>query len=128
MNRILILLIASLVCGCGTMKLPEQYSASPNRSLVQGVSSRGSSVQIRAVDGGDVLYVGNYRLGDKVWLEPGTHKVSVMCSTSSSWGSYMAGTDVEITIEAGYSYLLTASPMKSVMDKPHVEVAKQTSR
>ena len=99
----------------------------PNRCLVRGVSAKGASVRIRAVDGGEVLYVGNYSLGDKVWLGPGAHKVSVMCSTSTSWGAYTIGTDVQLTIEPGYTYLLTVDPIKDVMDKPHVVVDKRRS-
>jgi len=95
---------------------------------VRGVSAGNSSVLIRTVDGGDVIWVRRYHLGDKVWLEPGVHKVSVTCSTSSSWGAYTAGSDVEVDVQAGYTYLLSADPIKSIRDKPHVEVTKKDSK
>jgi hypothetical protein len=126
MNKIIIILFAAFVSGCST--LPEQYAASPTRSLVQGVSTANSSVQIRAVDGGDVIWVRDYQIGDKVWLEPGIHKVSVMCSTSTSWGAYTAGAEVEVDVQPGYTYFLTADPIKSISEKPHVQVAKKKSK
>jgi hypothetical protein len=85
-------------------------------------------VQIRAVDGGDVIWVRGYHIGDKVWLEPGVHKVSVMCSTSTSWGAYTIGTEVEVDVQAGYTYFLKSDPIKSIRDTPHVEVTKKESK
>lgn len=122
MNKILIFLTAALMFGCST--LPEQYSASNTRCLVKGVSNGNTSVQIRCVDGGDILWVRGYHLGNKVWLEPGVHKVSVSCSSSWSWGSYMRGADVDITVQSGYTYSLTATPINGPSDLPHVEVTK----
>ena len=85
-------------------------------------------MQIRAVDGGDVIWVRGYHIGDKVWLEPGLHKVSVMCSTSTSWGAYTIGTEVEVDVQAGYTYFLTTDPIKSIHDTPHIEVTKKESK
>jgi hypothetical protein len=126
MNKFFILLLAVFISGCST--LPPQYSALPTRCLVKGVSTDDSSVQIRAVDGGDVIWVRRYHIGDEVWLDPGVHKVSVMCSTSMSWGSYTVGTEVEVDVQPGYAYFLTTDPIKSISDKPHIEVTKKESK
>ena len=158
MNKILILLIAAFGCSCST--LPEQYSASPTRCLVQGVftvepvkkdtfshamlgvldpndhtplttqkPTWTSHVQINSVDGGEILWVRGYHLGDKVWLEPGVHKLLVMCTTEYSWGSIMVGTQVEVDIQPGYKYFLTLrNPIKSTSDKPQVDVSKEESK
>jgi hypothetical protein len=126
MNRILFFLVAALVTGCGT--LPERYSPSPTRALVRGVSSGSSSVLIRAIDGGEVLWVRGYHLGDKVWLEPGVHKISVMCTTSTSWGSYMVGAEAEVDVQPGFTYFLATDPIQSATDNPHVTVTKKEAR
>ena len=94
---------------------------------MQGKSTGSSSVLIRAVDGGEVIWVRGYHLGDKVWLEP-SHKVSVMCSTSTSWGAYTVGTEVDVNVQPGFTYLLTTDPIKSVSDKPHVSVTKKAGQ
>ena len=126
MNKILTLLLAVIISGCST--LPEQYAASPSRCPVRGVSTGDSSVQIRAVDGGDVIWVRGYHLGDKVWLEPGIHKVSAMCSTSTSWGAYTIGTEVEVDVQPGYAYYLTTDPIKNIHATPHIEVTKRENK
>jgi hypothetical protein len=83
---------------------------------------------IRAVDGGEVLWVRGYHLGDKVWLERGVHKVSVMCSTSTSWGAYTIGTEVQVDVQPGFTYSLTTDPIKNVSDTPHITVTKKESK
>jgi len=157
MNKIPIFLLAVLVSGCGS--LPPQYSASPTRCLVQGISTAqpvkketvghlmfgmldpndptpvGShrptwttQALIRSVDGGNILWVRGYHLGDKVWLEPGVHKLSVICSTSYDWGTMTRGVDVDMDIHPGYTYFLAASQIKDTSDIPHVEVTKKESK
>src|SRR4051794_26133560 len=123
MNRILFFLVAAFLTGCST--LPEGYSASPTRALVRGVSTGCSSVLIRAVDGGEVLWVRGYHLGDKVWLEPGVHKISVMCTTRTSWGAYTAGAEAEVDVQPGFTYFLATDPIHSASDNPHVTVMKK---
>lgn len=126
MNKLLILFAAAFISGCSS--LPPKYSAAPTRFLVRGVSTGNFSVLIRAVDGGEVLWVRGYHLGDKVWLEPGVHKISVMCSTSTSWGAYTVGAEAEVDVQAGYTYFLTTDPIKSISDKPQIKVAKKESK
>ncbi len=36
-----------------------------------------------------------------------------------------AGTDVDLNVQPGFTYLLAADQLKSVSDKPHVEVTKK---
>jgi hypothetical protein len=120
-----LLFIAVILCGCST--LPQQYSASPTRCLVQGVSAEDTSVQIRSVDGGNVIYVRSGHIGDRVWLEPGAHKVSVTVSTEYKAGLYTVDADIEVDVQPGYTYFLTASPFKGV-GTPHVEVTKKESK
>lgn len=112
----------SLLTACHS--LPPQYAKSPTRSLVKGDDTGGTSVLIRKVDNSDILWTGNYTLGNKVWLEAGDHKVSVMCSTNTSYGSFMAGTEVDMKISRGTDYLLKVKPMKSVKETPEVEIVK----
>lgn len=96
------------MCGCGT--LPPEYSAAPTRSLVRGVTLKDTSVQIRAVDGGHPLWIRNHHIGDRVWLEPGVHKVSVVCSTEDKCALFSVNTDIEMDVQPGYKYSLIAWP------------------
>jgi len=95
---------------------------------VRGISNGNSSVQIRAVDGGEVLWVRGYHLGDKVWLEPGVHKISVMCTTRTSWGAEMVGTEVEVDVQLGFTYFLATDPIQSTSDKPRITVTKKEAK
>jgi hypothetical protein len=123
MNKLFILFAVALVTSCST--LPEKYSASASGCLVQGVSSGGRKVLIRTVDDGEVLWVRGYHLGDKVWLEPGIHKLSVMCEGSHASGKIIMGTEVELEVVAGYSYYLSASGPLSLSEKPRIEITKK---
>jgi hypothetical protein len=51
-----------------------------------------------------------------------------MCSTSTSWGAYTVGTEVEVDIQAGLTYFLTTDPIKSIRHQPHIEVTKKESK
>jgi len=72
--------------------------------------------------------VRGYHLGDKVWLEPGVHKVSVMCTTSTSWGADMVGAEVEVDVQPGFTYFLATDPIQNTSDKPHITVTKKEAR
>ena len=125
MHRLLTLIPILLLSGCST--LPEQYAATPTRSLVKGRSNilTSSEVQIRSVDDGDVIWVNSYHLGNKVWLEPGSHKISVACTSHYTWGSYMVCTDVTIDVQTGYTYFLSTPQITSPTDKPVITVTKK---
>jgi hypothetical protein len=157
MKSTLTLLLVVLISGCGT--LPEQYSASPARCLVQGVPVEGpkkketfrhfmlgmldpddptpvtpkrpawiTDLEIRSVDGGEVIWVRGHHLGDKVWLEPGSHTVSVMCRTTYPWGAIISGTDVKIETKAGYDCFLAASQLQVASDKPQVTITMKEKK
>lgn len=122
MKQIALLIAATFCVSCST--LPKQYAKSPTRSLVRGESTSNSKVLIRKVDDSDILWVRGYNLGNKVWLEPGTHEVSVMCVTNTSWGSVMGSTEVTVNVDSGAEYLIKAIPGKRSDKKPSVEVVK----
>lgn len=119
-----ILAIIALASGVSCSSIPQQYSNAPGRSLVRGETTSGSRVLIRSVDDGEVLWMRGYSLGDRVWLEPGNHKVSVMCVNDTASGSDMGGTEVKINVQSGAEYLIKARPSKNVGDMPQVDVVK----
>ena len=128
---LIIPLVAAALCGCNS--LPQKYSASPTRSLVRGVSADGTSVQIRSVDGSDanrINWLGSNHPGDKgVSSNASVHKVNVVCSNEDNYkgGSYLVDADVEVDVQPGYTYSLTASPFKGA-GIPHVTVTKRESK
>jgi hypothetical protein len=117
-----IIALASGVSCSGS--LPAGYSNAPGRSLVKGETTPGSRVLIRSVDDGEILWQRGYSLGDRVWLEPGHHKVSVMCVNDRTSGSDMGGTEVKINVQSGAEYLIKARPLKNPGDMPQAEVVK----
>ena len=119
-----IALIFAVTFGVGCSALPKEYSKAPTRSLVRGESTPSSNVLIRKVDDGEMLWRGANNLGNDVWLEPGSHKVAVMCVTNTSWGSRMGGAEVVVKVQQGSEYLIKANPMKSSDKKPTASVIK----
>ena len=75
---------------------------------IQGVDSPAVKVMIRTVDDGEILWVGQYRLGTTTEVMPGTHKFNVMCEFRASWGSRLTPADVIVEVEAGETYWLNA--------------------
>lgn len=120
-----VLAIVALVSGVSCSgSLPAGYSNAPGRSLVQGETTSNSRVLIRSVDDGAVLWMRGYNLGNKVWLEPGNHKVSVMCVNDTAYGSNMGGTEVKVQVQPGAEYLIKARPLKNPGDMPQADVVK----
>lgn len=119
-----ITLIITVTFGVGCSALPKEYSKAPTRSLVRGESTPSSNVLIRNVDNGEILWRGTNNLGNEVWLEPGSHKVAVMCVTNTSWGSKMGGAEVVVKVQRGSHYLIKANPMKSSDKTPTASVIK----
>ena len=143
-------LAAMFLSSCSS--LPEQYTASTTRSLVECLSSSGpvkkdtfshimfgmldpndhspvtteryiDYVRIAFVDKGDVLLK---QPEYKIWLETGAHKLLVTCATEYSWGSIMVSTQVELNVQADYKYFLTLrNPLMNSSDKPDVNVSKK---
>lgn len=85
-------------------------------------------ILIHSVDSGDILWVRPNSLGGKVWLEPGQHKISVICCTDYSWGTMSRGTDIDLEVKPGYTYSLAASQLKHMSDIPQVEVTKKAAK
>ena len=125
MNKLFVLLVAALAWGCST-SAPEPSSR--NRALVRGVATGNTRVLIRSVDGGEVLWTGGYRLGDKVWLQPGRHRLALMCETRDSRQRIVKGAEVELEVEAGYTYSLSVNPLRSVADNPQVSVTTRKGK
>lgn len=96
--------------------------------VVQRRPSWSTHVLIRSVDGGDILWVRPYHLGGKVWLEPGQHKISVICYTDYSWGTTSRGTDVDLSVKSGCTYSLSASQLKSASDIPYVDAIEEANK
>ena len=119
-----IAIIIAIALGVSCTALPTGYSKAPTRSLVRGESNRDSNVLIRKVNDGEMIWRGANNLGNEVWLEPGTHKVAVMCITNTSYGSRMGGAEVTVKVVQGSEYLIKANPMKSSDKKPTASVIK----
>jgi hypothetical protein len=107
MKKIAILMFAAILGGCAT--LPPECAKSPGKSLVIGKTANGVQTQIRSVDDGEVLFVRGYQLGNKVWLSPGPHKLSISCVKVESWGSIGDHTDISLNVKKDYTYELQAS-------------------
>jgi hypothetical protein len=89
-------------------------------SLVEGLATAESSVQICEGNG---RIAGNRR--QKVWLKPGLQTVSLLCSTNMSWGTHTVEADVELEVEPGYCYCLSAQPMTDPSDQPRIEIRRK---
>lgn len=99
--------VAIAVAGCST--LPQQVEKADGRALVEGTRNSSVSVLIRTVDGGDVLWINGNDLGSEVWLDPGHHKIEVMCRFQSSWGTRIVPGHVEIDVTTGSTTHLDGS-------------------
>jgi hypothetical protein len=40
----------------------------------------------------------------------------------------MVGTEVELDVQSGFTYLLTTDPVNNTQDKPHITVTKKESK
>jgi hypothetical protein len=139
-NRILIIPIAAFTCGCNT--LPEQYSAAPGRSLVEGVATEKKAstktalfgvllappdpyepasttrVEITNVDGNPLPTTTVFHFANQVWLKPGVHRVTAFCSTAYSDQTLFCGTNIEIAVQSGYIYYLRSKPLEITSAHP----------
>jgi len=105
MKKILpLFVLIALLSACST--LPPQYSKSPGRTPVVGKRYAGVKTKIRSVNNGDVLFVSENKLGNKVWLCPGDYTLSVACMAGYPWGSFIDHVDVPLTVKLGYRYEL----------------------
>jgi hypothetical protein len=101
-----ILVVFASLSACATTPTP-----SPGKGMVLGIKPGGPvELIIRTVDGkiqGDLPYNPAY----SAELEPGTHKIGPFCKVRTSYGQTMGPTDdVSLTVEAGRTYKLEATP------------------
>lgn len=89
--------------------LPADIAKQPGKVLIKGVDTAPLKVMIRTIDGGNILWVGNYKLGTEAWVKPGAHKVNVMCEFHNSWGNTLVPGNVEIVTKEGVLYELTGA-------------------
>jgi hypothetical protein len=123
--RALIGITLLTLCGCVT-PLPEDYAKSLQKSLVKGNKVGNVSTLIRNVDKSDPLFRRGYNLGNKVWLKPGTHTVSVTCIENNSWGQIIKSKNVQVNIKEGYTYELASSYFDG--ETPYVYLTALPSR
>jgi hypothetical protein len=101
----LVAALAVTLTGCAT--LPPQIAKSEGKVRVQGTRNSAKRVFIRTLDGGDILWVGGYKLGSEAWLSPGPHRIETSCEFLYSWGTKIfPGNVIEIDVESGMSYHL----------------------
>ncbi len=80
----------------------------PPLARIEGEDTLATRVMIRTIDDGEVLWVGQYRLGTTAAVPPGPHTIGVMCEFRAAWGSQITPGKVSLTAEAGRTYRLTA--------------------
>lgn len=106
MEKLTIIILAAMLGGCAS--LPPEYSKEPGRCLVKGEAVGNVKALIRSVDDGDVLFVRRYNLGNKVWLNPGPHTLSISCVKTESWGSKISHKNILFSAKENHSYGLQA--------------------
>ena len=74
--------------------------------MIEGQSSRGAEVLIRSVDDGEILFTRGYELGRRVYVAPGSHKLSVMCRKHFDYGSKLVGSVVTVNAVPGNAYMI----------------------
>lgn len=104
--RTTVLVAAALLSACATTPSP-----SAGKGMVLGMKPGGSvELIIRTVDGkiqGDLPFNPAY----SAEVEPGTHKIGPFCKVRTSFGQTMGPTEeVSVTVEAGRTYKLEATP------------------
>ena len=115
------LAIALVLSSCAS--LPDSVSMEEGRILVRGEMTDLSDVRIRSVDGGEVLWLGKKGLSTEVWLDPGPHRLSLMCTTESRYGPQMAPAELTLEADAGRSYVIHAAALELGQEVCEVSVA-----
>jgi len=82
-------------------------SRKPGDALLIGENSSSLKVMIRTIDEGDILWVGSYTLGTSAIIEPGNHKVNVMCEFKFSWGTKLVPGNIQINTQSNTDYKIT---------------------
>jgi hypothetical protein len=110
MKRLLAALICSVILGCSNLTQPDP--GSDNRSLVETEQAPNSQLFIRQVDDGKViLFDQDKKLRTKVWLDPGSYMVALLCRTNARFVDMMP-VALQLGIEEGADYLIRRDSSK----------------
>ncbi|WP_345552578.1 hypothetical protein [Microbulbifer aestuariivivens] len=101
-NLVLPILILT-ISGCAS----NSVSRAPGDALIIGEDSSSLKVMIRTIDGGEILWVGNYTLGTKASISPGEHNVNAMCEFKYSWGTKLLPGNITINAQPNTDYKIT---------------------
>jgi len=75
-------------------------------ALLVGAQASGARVLIKSVDDGPTLWAQPGALGSRVTINPGHHKVAVMCEL----GTHFVDAVVTLDVRPGQTYDLTGAP------------------
>lgn len=90
----------------------DAYSRGKGEAQLIGENSSNLKVMIRTIDNGDILWVGNYKLGTKASVKLGVHNINAMCEFKYSWGTKLVPGDITINIESDAKYKITGQLSK----------------
>lgn len=96
----------ALLCAFSVAAASADESAS---ATIRGSDSKKLRVLIRTIDGGDVLWVGKFKLGTTATIAPGHHTVAVMCELRESYGLILKPGKIDLDVAAGRTYNLAAT-------------------
>jgi len=94
------------VIGCASAS----SSKIAGQGFLSGADNSKLRLLIRTINEGEILWVGNYKLGTQSPIEVGSKKVSVMCEFFYSWGTKMMPGEITIDIKADVTYKLNGTP------------------
>ena len=104
--------------------LPESVKREDGRVLIQGGSKYGTKVLIRSIDDGDILFIHSYELGDRAWVDPGEHDISVMCNSSFPGGYTLAPGDITFEAKPNFDYTIRPASAHGESRRCSIEVDK----
>ena len=90
--------------------VPNCYGDEPVQAQLQGTDTSRFRVLIRKIDGGEVLWVGKFKLGTTAVVAPGQHTVEVMCEVHELSREQLRPGRVTLAVEAGRTYDLVGTP------------------
>lgn len=118
-SKLFCLILIALMSGCVAV----QKTAKPGQGLLKGVDNSEVKVMIRTIDDGEILWVGSYKLGTTATIEPGLHKVSIMCEFKYSWGQKIIHGQTEIDVKPDTIYIVEGKPSSD--DKQCIVTVKE---
>jgi len=91
---------------------PLLCAADSSQVSIVGADTSTMKVLVRKIDEGEILWVGQYKLGTRASTTAGSHKINVMCQfIDPAFTEYWPG-NVTIEAQAGEVYNLTGAPSK----------------